>query len=700
MTELIEHDTAGIAEVVDLPVAATTTDVVPAPEVIEGELVDEAEYVELRRRRRLTDTLPVLLQDRDAAREMGREMAVRTARSPLSVLGAVGRGLVVSGRAWRRWVGVREIHEVTKDAGKLADKWQEIRALSVYRWKITGGTAVGSLVGLGVADLALGSPVLWATGGVASCGLALAGRHKDGSPGRKAVLTGGRSLAWTMNGDNLVDAFRAAGVIKAGEGLMFVTRPSRESNGWSVTVDLPPGRKASAAIARREDLATALAVDEAQLDLARVRGNRGHAGRLALWVCDSDPYDQAPLEWTLADCDEFDLWSSIPFGVTGRGSDVDLPLVWTSLLVGAIPRQGKTYAARIPVTAAALDPHVRLVVFDGKGGKDWRPFELVAHRFGKGDDPATVARLVEALEEAVADVQRRFAALSEMDDDLCPESKLTPEISRNPKYDMPLVVIALDEVQVYLEDETHGKRVLDLLTYLVKKGPAAGYMLVLATQKPDAQTIPDKLRGQIGTRFALKVMTWQASETILGAGTYKAGMDASKLLEAHKGVGLLLGADGETALSAGEAVTVRTYKLEIADVRRACQRGRELRLAAGTLTGDAAGETALVADHQADVEDRMPGRLRAADDYLADHANGRTFVPTAELVDALDLAGDTRAATQFGRSMRSWGCAPKQGWVTEDDGRRQVRGYNVADVRAAVERIEAGGPVVVIAEAS
>jgi hypothetical protein len=53
-------------------------------------------------------------------------------------------------------------------------------------------------------------------------------------------------------------------------------------------------------------------------------------------------------------------------------------------------------------------------------------------------------------------------------------------------------------------------------------------------------------------------MTWQASETILGAGTHKAGMDASKLLTSHKGVGLLLGADGETELSAGDAVTMQT----------------------------------------------------------------------------------------------------------------------------------------------
>ncbi|MFI9811489.1 hypothetical protein [Saccharothrix variisporea] len=149
-----------------------------------------------------------------------------------------------------------------------------------------------------------------------------------------------------------------------------------------------------------------------------------------------------------------------------------------------------------------------------------------------------------------------------------------------------------------------GGRVCELLTYIAKTGPAAGYSLILATQKPDAQVIPDGLRGQFGTRFALKVMTYQAPETILGAGTCKAGMDASKLLTSHKGAGLLLGADGETELSAGDAVAVRTYLLHIAAIRTACERGRALREQAGALTGDAAGQHNL-----ATLDPTVAGRL-------------------------------------------------------------------------------------------
>ncbi|MFI9011653.1 hypothetical protein ACIGNX_30900 [Actinosynnema sp. NPDC053489] len=406
----------------------------------------------------------------------------------------------------------------------------------------TGTTALGGLA----TELIAGSLPLLITGGVVSAGLAVAGRRKDGAGGRSTRL-GSRSLAWLMNGDHLVVAFKAAKLIGKDESLMLVKAPRHDGTGWALTIDLPPSRKASDVIAKREALASALAVDEVRLIVERVRGDDGHAGRLALWVGDADPYAAEPVPSPLGTAASWDLWSPPPFGTTARGTAVSLPVVWTSLLIGAIPRQGKTFVMRLPLTAAALDPHVRLIVADGKGGKDHRPFEQVAHRFIRGSRESDARRLIHALEECAADVADRFDRLSEMDDELCPESKVTPEITRDPKHRMPLSVIGIDEVQNYLgmdipldpdnpKGKKIGQRICELLTYIAKTGPAAGYSLILATQKPDAQVISDGLRGQLGTRFALKVMTYQASETILGAGTYKAGMDALRLLTSHKGI--------------------------------------------------------------------------------------------------------------------------------------------------------------------
>jgi S-DNA-T family DNA segregation ATPase FtsK/SpoIIIE len=499
--------------------------------------------------------------------------------------------------------------------------------------------------GLLVIELIEGPIVWWAAGGAASAGLAVAGRRKDGSGGAAVIRP--RSIAWAMDGNNLVTAFRDAKLIGKDEGLAFVQLPKRDGSGWAVTVDLPASRKASTVIAKREDLASALAVDEVQLIAERVRGKGGHAGRLSLWIADDDPYAANSLDSPLGEAESWDFWQATPFGTTARGQVVNLPLVWTSLLVGAIPRMGKTYAARIPVTAAALDPHVRLIVADGKGGKDWKAFELVAHRLIPNARADSILRLIAVLEEAAADVETRFARLAEMDDEVCPESKVTQEITRNPSHAMPLTVIAIDEIQNYLADDTpldtaqpkgkkRGQRVLELLTFIAKTGPPAGFVLVLATQKPDSQVIPDKLRGQLGTRFALKVMTYQASETILGAGTYRAGMDASKLLKSHRGVGLLLGADGETDLDAGEAVAVRTHLLHIKAVRTACQRGRALREAAGTLTGDAAGNEAI-GDLPSDVAARIEQAAAVFEQGVrADVANTELPEVLALLVDVIN----------------------------------------------------------------
>ena len=586
-------------------------------EAVDGQLLTDDEYRRFRARRlavRAVSALPVRWQDAEHRARVRGELVAQLVRVPVRYPSAAARGSAAALRAWWAWVTVRDLYDAAKASQQLAARYDDIHHHRVRRRVWTLVITAGAGGALAIADLTAGPIVLWGTTAGLSAVLATVGRRKGGA-GRAAVIRP-RSISWAMDGNNLVTAFRDAKLIGKDEGLAFVQLPKRDGGGWAVIVDLPPSRKASTAIAKREDLASALAVDEMQLIAERIRGKGGHAGRLSLWIADDDPYAAKPAMSPLAEAESWDLWRPVPLGRSARGQRLALPLVWTSLLIGAIPRMGKTYVARIPATAAALDPYVRLIVADGKGGKDFRPFELVAHRYIPNARTDSNRRLIAVLEEVAADVEDRFGRLAEMDDDLCPESKVTPEISRNPDFGMPLTLVVVDEIQNYLGDDTRlfpddpkakktiGQRILELLTFIAKTGPAAGFMLVLATQKPDGKVIPDALRGQLGTRFALKVMTWQASETILGAGTYAAGMDASKLLKSHKGVGLLLGSDGETELDAGDAVTVKTDLLEIKAIRAACQRGRALREAAGTLTGDAAGDRAL-GELPAEVAERI-----------------------------------------------------------------------------------------------
>jgi DNA segregation ATPase FtsK/SpoIIIE, S-DNA-T family len=715
-----------------LPIAAQTRQMAPAEPIYDGEVVEDLPRAVGRAVVRWfvnwwvrCRCVPAALRSRQALREAAKDLIVWVVRSPFRFVGAVSRGLVVAARGWRRWVRVHDYRDAAEQAEKLADKFIEIRALSLFRWKLTAAAVWAGAVAMTIVDLVYGASALWITAGAGAVALAITGRRKDGSPGRKAVLAGPRTLTWTMDPQVLVDAFRDAKLIGKDESLRLVERASRVGDGWAITVDLPATRKAADVIKYRDALASALAVDEVQLIVERVRGKGGHAGRVFLWVADEDPYSGPPLRTPLLDVECWDAWRPVPFGRDARQRRIDLPLVWTSLLVGAIPRQGKTFAIRLPAAGLILDPYTRLYVFDGKGGKDWDAAEAVAYRFVRGDELDHAYAVRDHLVELVAEVQSRFARMATLDDEICPESKITPTISRDPNLGMPITAVIIDEVHVFLESPTRehvggkkttlGEYIADLLTYLVRKGPAAGIVVILATQRPDSTTIPSRLRAVLGSRFALRVMDWRDSNIVLGEQMNTRGYDASTLLPSHKGVGILR-PDGETDAGADVlAMTVRTYYMPNPQWRQICARGRALRQSAGTLAGHAAGDDqrqaidpasvmkALGAEAAVDTEGRNPNQFRELPeplasivDYLSDDLNphGREFVPTAELTDELDVE-----PSLFARQMGELGCRPTRQYVQTADGRaRRVRGYLTADIRAALDRAatdetgsEAGG---------
>jgi S-DNA-T family DNA segregation ATPase FtsK/SpoIIIE len=82
----------------------------------------------------------------------------------------------------------------------------------------------------------------------------------------------------------------------------------------------------------------------------------------------------------------------------------------------------------------------------------------------------------------------------------------------------------------------------------------------------------------------------------------------------------------------------------------------------------------------------LPEPLASVIAYLGPDldADGREFVATAELIDALDVE-----PTAFGRQMGELGCRPRPGRVSAKDGTsRQARGYLVADLRAAIAALQ------------
>jgi hypothetical protein len=378
---------------------------------------------------------------------------------------------------------------------------------------------------------------------------------------------------------------------KPGQQITFGGPMARDGEGSRVLVDLPYGKGTKDAVAAKDEIASGIDVTESQVFIRR---DPTSYRRHVLWVADRDPLAVPVGRTPLLAGRPTDIWQPAPMGLDERGQLVRVPLMWNSILISALPRSGKTFAARLLALYCALDPFVTIDVFDAKGSPDWRKFALVADSFAFGLTPTRYGLpgdiLLSTLNKIKSDVQDRYERLSEMPTDICPEGKLTREIARSPKYGMPVRVLVLEEFQEYLDMGEPSKEIAALLVFLVKVAPGAGVILIDATQRPSgvgsgqvAQQFTS-FRDNHALRFGLRTSSWQVSELCLGAGAYSEGLDTSTLLPEYKGVGILRGASDASP-------TVRTYLADGKDAERILTAARAIRERAGTLSGMAAAET-------------------------------------------------------------------------------------------------------------
>lgn len=434
--------------------------------------------------------------------------------------------------------------------------------------------------------------------------LARVGRPKDRRIVSPAVVTPRHRR---LTADIVLRAYYSAGLghpDKPGQQITFASQMARDNtnSGSQVLTDVPYGTTFSEVMNKREKLASGLDVALSQVYLTPDKtSNRRHT----LYVADVDPLGIPAGRTPLLDSKPRDIWNAAPLGLDERGRRVMLPLMWHSMLIGAQPRKGKTFTARALALFAALDPHTRLSVFDGKGSPDWRKFALVAYTYGFGLLPDRVQgdpieNLRTTLRVAKRDVLERNAKLSELPTSVCPEGKLTREISRDRRYDMPVWVIVLDEFQEFLNtgDEDVDREIAELLLFLVKVGPSVGIVLLSSTQKPSGLGSTGKVaklftdfRDQHLTRFALKTGSYQVSEAVLGSGSYSEGYDSSALPVGdgtngtfdYRGIGILYDSPVGNA-------TVRTFLADGQDAEKILNAARRHRERVGKLDGMAAGE--------------------------------------------------------------------------------------------------------------
>jgi len=474
------------------------------------------------------------------------------ARSPIYLLKLIGyspTGAMRVVRGVARWVSDAQAAPLRAAAvrGELFSEYDKLQSRRDLRVKVRGGIlAVTVAVVWIVSTVALADRIPgWAPAlAVALLVLALGryGRPVDRPISMTAVVV---PRVQPLTSEIVVRALGSLGISgisqamaknPTGRGWFVAPGIGRDGPGWRVDLELPYGVTATDIIDKRDRLASGL---RRPLGCVWPEPAPEHPGRIVLWCGDQDMSQAKQPAWPLARSGQVDLFVPQPFGTDQRGRWVPVRVMFNSVVIGAIPRMGKTFALRELLLIAALDPRAELHVFDNKGTGDLAALECVAHRYAAGDEPEDIEYAVTDLRALRADLRRRTKVIRGLPRDLCPESKVTPELAGKRSLGLHPIVIGVDECQVWFEHPEHGAELTDICTDLVKRGPAVGISIFLATQRPDAKSLPTGISANAATRFCLKVMGQTENDMVLGTSRYKNGTRATTFAWADKGIGYL-----------------------------------------------------------------------------------------------------------------------------------------------------------------
>jgi hypothetical protein len=300
-----------------------------------------------------------------------------------------------------------------------------------------------------------------------------------------------------------------------------VTSSSSAPGAVVMSVSLPVGQTATDLEHCAEAIAVAMALRE-----VKVTRDPSNARHVTIRLVSRDPLGESAPAWPCLDAQTSSIWTPVPVGVDEEGRQVALQLIERNVLIGGEPGAGKSSALALLTAAAALDPNVELVLFDGKLVELACWAGSAIHNVGPD-----VGQAVEVLAELVADLDSRYVSLLANR-----QRRVTPEDN------IPVRVLVFDELAHYFLASERGERASfeRFLRDLVARGRAAGIVVLAATQKPQHDVIPTAVRDLFSVRWAMRCTTPQASDTILGSGWAAAGYRACDVPMSSPGVGLLL----------------------------------------------------------------------------------------------------------------------------------------------------------------
>lgn len=211
------------------------------------------------------------------------------------------------------------------------------------------------------------------------------------------------------------------------------------------------------------------------------------------------------------------LATGIPCGVMEDGS----PLLATfanqsGAVVGGVPGSGKSAGATSIIAQLCTDPAAQFIVIDGKGGSDWAWVAPRASLLNTDDENL----------EAVKDQLLAITGLMRWRLQTQKERRGTSNFWHSgATADDPFILVVIDECQTFFDPKEHmtkedkqlSQEIAALTVNLVKKGRSAGIFVMSITQKPTSDSIPSALSANCGVKWACRVETRAAEESILGA---------------------------------------------------------------------------------------------------------------------------------------------------------------------------------------
>lgn len=515
--------------------------------------------------------------------------AVRLPWYGLRLSARAPRGLGRVLRWWGAWVSDREGRPVVADAVARNDATLYLRVSERRSRRILARTLLSLPVIVTASASALViAPTMPRTGAYPlylglTLALGLLGREKDKPVLSRAVQVG---KVERLTSEVVLRALGSIGIEKLatalakGTGISFPTEIARDGAGYRAVVDLPYGVTADDVIERRIKLASGL-----RRPLGCVWPepmSEDHEGRLLLWVGDRDVAETKKPAWPLLKNGSVDLFKPFPIGTDPRGRWITITLMFASVVIGSIPRMGKTFFMRLLLLAAALDVRAQLFLFELKGTGDFRPLEPVAHRYASGEEDEEIEYGLAAMRELRAELRRRAKVMRSLPIHRVPESKVTPELAADAALGLFPIVVAVDECQKWFEHREYGAELQEISEDLVRRGPALGIIAMFGTQRPDAKSLPTGISGNAVLRFCLKVIDHNANDMVLGTGMHKKGIKATMFRRSDRGMGYLVGEGDDPQIVASSFVDAKAAEAIVT-------RARTARETAGSITGYAAG---------------------------------------------------------------------------------------------------------------